>query len=125
MCKTERQSKARVADGATETAGNFAKAKAIFATNAVKYHVNKLRAKAWAAETGQVLHHAIANDRISSMALREKPDLGKEKLTKIAVPCTEFCRCALVCPWLPQTTWIATGGFCVGVLGKLWAGFGR
>ena len=81
MCKTERQSKARVADGATETAGNFAKAKAIFATNAVKYHVNKLRAKAWAAETGQVLHHAIANDRISSMALREKPDLGKEKLT--------------------------------------------
>jgi len=47
----------------------------------VKYHVNKLRAKAWAAETGQVLHHAIAKDRISSAALREKPDLGKEKLT--------------------------------------------
>ena len=37
--------------------------------------------KAWAAETGQVLHYAIAKDRISSMALREKPDLGKEKLT--------------------------------------------
>ena len=47
----------------------------------MKYHVNKLRAKAWAAETGQVLHHAIAKDRISSAALREKPDLGKEKLT--------------------------------------------
>ena len=59
----------------------FARAKAIFATNAVKYHVNKLRAKAWAAEIGQVLHHAIAKDRISSAALREKPDLGKEKLT--------------------------------------------
>ena len=47
----------------------------------MKYHVNKLRAKAWAAEKGQVLHHAIAKDRISSVALREKPDLGKEKLT--------------------------------------------
>jgi len=47
----------------------------------MKYHVNKLRAKAWAAETGQVLHHAIAKDTISSSALREKPDLGKEKLT--------------------------------------------
>eukprot|EP00438_Fugacium_kawagutii_P008899 Skav215707 [mRNA] locus=scaffold2573:242958:252224:+ [translate_table: standard] len=81
MCKTERRSKARVADEATRTTEKFAKAKAIFATNAVKYHVNKLRAKAWAAKTGQVLHHAIAKDRISSMALREKPDLGKEKLT--------------------------------------------
>ena len=47
----------------------------------MKYHVNKLRAKAWAAEKGQVLHYAIAKDRISSMALREKPDLGKEKLS--------------------------------------------
>ena len=47
----------------------------------MKYHVNKLRAKAWAAKTGQVLHHAIARDRISSAALREKPDLGKDKLT--------------------------------------------
>ena len=47
----------------------------------MKYHVNKLRVKAWAAEKGQVLHHAIAKDRISSVALREKPDLGKEKLT--------------------------------------------
>ena len=47
----------------------------------MKYHVNKLRAKASAAETGQVLRHAIAKGRISSAALREKPDLGKEKLT--------------------------------------------
>eukprot|EP00438_Fugacium_kawagutii_P013325 Skav213524 [mRNA] locus=scaffold1184:334:2472:- [translate_table: standard] len=81
VCSAERRSKARVADKATRATEKFAKAKAIFATNAVKYHVNKLRAKAWAAETGQVLHHAIAKDRISSIALREKPDLGKEKLT--------------------------------------------
>ena len=81
VCKDERLSKARVADGAAEASAEFSGAKAIFATNAVKYHVNKLRAKAWAAKTGQVLHYAIAKDRISSMALREKPDLGKEKLT--------------------------------------------
>ena len=81
ICKKERQSKARVADGSISAAAKFAGAKAIFATNAVKYHVNKLRAKVCAAETGQVLHHAIAKDRISSAALREKPDLGKEKLT--------------------------------------------
>eukprot|EP00438_Fugacium_kawagutii_P001459 Skav211876 [mRNA] locus=scaffold1431:374175:389938:+ [translate_table: standard] len=81
MCSAERRSKARVVDKATQAKAEFAKSKAIFATNAVKYHVNKLRAKAWAAETGQVLHHAIAKDRISSMALREKPDLGKDKFT--------------------------------------------
>ena len=81
ICKNERQSKVRVADGSLAASARFAGAKAIFATNAVKYHVNKMRAKAWAAETGQVLHHAIAKDRISSAALREKPDLGKEKLT--------------------------------------------
>ena len=79
VCKNERASKHRVVDGPMQVPGNFAQAKAIFATNAVKYHVNKLRAKAWAAETGQVLHHAIARDRISSLALREKPDLGRAK----------------------------------------------
>jgi hypothetical protein len=45
ICKKERQSKARVADGSIAAAAKFAGAKAIFATNAVKYHVNKLRAK--------------------------------------------------------------------------------
>ena len=49
MCRTERRSKARVADSAAAASAKFAGAKAIFATNAVKYHVNKLRAKAWAA----------------------------------------------------------------------------
>ena len=81
MCTNERRSKARVADSAAEAPPMFAGAKAIFATNAVKYQVNKLRAKAWAAETGQVLRYAIAKERISSIALREKPDLGKGKLT--------------------------------------------
>ena len=77
MCRTKRRSKARVADSAAAASAKFAGAKAIFTTNAV----NKPRAKAWAAAKGQVLQYAIAKDRISSMALREKPDLGKEKLT--------------------------------------------
>ena len=38
----ERQSKARVADGSIAASAKFAGAKAIFATNALKYHVNKL-----------------------------------------------------------------------------------
>ena len=50
VCRDERLSKA---------SAEFSGAKAIFATNAVKYHVNKLRAKAWAAKTGQVLHYAL------------------------------------------------------------------
>jgi len=58
VCTNERRSKARVADSAAEASPMFAGAKAIFATNAVKYQVNKLRAKAWAAETGQVLRYA-------------------------------------------------------------------
>ena len=60
MCRTERRSKARVADSAAAASAKFAGAKAIFATNAVKYHVNKLRAKAWAAAKGQVLQYAIS-----------------------------------------------------------------
>ena len=78
VCKDERLSKARVADGGGEASAEFSGAKAIFATNAVKYHVNKLRAKAWAAKTGQVLHYAIAKDRISSMALRESQIWAKK-----------------------------------------------
>ena len=47
VCTNERRNKARVADSAAEASAKFAGAKAIFATNAVKYHVNKLRAKYW------------------------------------------------------------------------------
>ena len=81
-CKEERASKKRVVD----TAGHMVevekrdRAKAIFATNAVKYHVNKLRAQDWAQRQGQEVQYAIAKDTISSRALQEKPDLGREKL---------------------------------------------
>ena len=80
-CRRERESKARVMDPSMAPADKISDAKAIFPTNAIKYHVNKVRAKAWAAEHGQQLRHAIAQDKISSAALREKPDLGKDKLT--------------------------------------------
>ena len=83
ICREERTSKARVVDGRMTASRDFANAKAIFATNAVKYHVNKLRARAWATEHGQALQYAIAKDKISSVALREKPDLGQDKLIKL------------------------------------------
>ena len=81
VCRDERASKARVVDDLLFAKQEFTKAKAIFATNAVKYHVNKLRAKAWAAEHRQPVQYAIAKDAISSVALREKLDLGAEKLS--------------------------------------------
>eukprot|EP00435_Cladocopium_sp_Y103_P002999 s593_g1.t1 len=79
-CQNERWSKERVVSAAAAGPSGFASAKAIFATNAVKYHVNKLRAQEWAASRGERVYYVIAKDRISSRALREKPDLGKEKL---------------------------------------------
>ena len=79
-CQEERRSKKRVVEEDTGKPQGFANARAIFATNAVKYHVNKLRAQEWAAKEGKQVHYAIAKDRISSRALQEKPDLGKEKL---------------------------------------------
>ena len=59
---------------------NFAAANAILPTNAVKYHVNKLRAQEWAKQHQERIRYAIGQDRISSAALREKPDLMNEKL---------------------------------------------
>ena len=61
-CKRERASKVRVVDAGARPSHDFGRAKAIFATNAIKYHVNKLRAKDWAAAAGQQLHYAIAKD---------------------------------------------------------------
>ena len=81
-CAKERASKARalLESAGQELQRDASKAKAIFATNAVKYHVNKLRAQEWASKHGQQLQCAIARDRISSAALQEQPDLGREKL---------------------------------------------
>ena len=78
-CKIERKSKALVLQGENDKKDVF-HSDAILPTNAVKYHVNKLRAQEWAKQHGERIRYAICNDRISSAALREKPDLGQEKL---------------------------------------------
>ena len=79
VCKRERTSKALVLHGKRGGAG-FEGADAILPTNAVKYHVNKLRAQEWAKQHQERMRYAIGQDRISSAALREKPDLMNEKL---------------------------------------------
>ena len=79
MCKEERQSKALVLQGESDKKAVL-HSDAILPTNAVKYHVNKLRAQEWAKQHGKQIRYAICNDRISSAALREKPDLGQEKV---------------------------------------------
>ena len=83
QCQHERASKKRVLDGNMrgDEQRKLEQAKAVFATNAVKYHVNKLRALDWARQHRQEVKYAIAKDTISSRALQEKPDLGKDKLT--------------------------------------------
>ena len=79
VCKRERASKALVLDGKRVDAC-VAEADAILPTNAVKYHVNKLRTQEWAKRHQERIRYAIGQDRISSAALREKPDLINEKL---------------------------------------------
>ena len=71
MCKVERQSKALVLQGESDKKAVL-HSDAILPTNAVKYHVNKLRAQEWAKQHGKQIRYAICNDRISSAALREK-----------------------------------------------------
>ena len=58
----------------------FQHAVAIFSTNDVKYHVNKLRARQWAQQKQERVHFAIARDMASAAVLREKGDLKEEKL---------------------------------------------
>eukprot|EP00435_Cladocopium_sp_Y103_P053269 s3508_g17.t1 len=74
-CHAERASKQLVASGPEELA------RALFHTNAVKCHANKLRAERWARTHKQCLHYAVATDRVSSQALHEKPDIAQDKLT--------------------------------------------
>ena len=82
-CRNERLSRALVIHSPDDSrlAGHFAKAVCIFSTNALKYHVNKLRAQQFAADRSLALYYAIASDRISSRALQAKPDLQQDKLS--------------------------------------------
>ena len=103
VCKSERASKALVLRGKLRDA-NFAAANAILPTNAVKYHVNKLRAQEWAKQHQERIRYAIGQDRISSAALREKPDLMNEKLEWLQrhdQECGGLCGVLPICMGLP------------------------
>lgn len=83
LCKQERWSRKLVATEATDPRfqGAFRLATTIFSTNDIKYHVNKVRARAWAAAAATPMHYAIARDTASSAVLQEKPNLLQEKVT--------------------------------------------
>ena len=77
VCSEERKTRRRVARGPGDAAyhAQFRDAAAVFATNDVKHHVNKVRAAAFARERNTPLVMLPA----SAAALREKPDLKKCK----------------------------------------------
>ena len=83
ICRAERNTKRLVAVDANDPrfVEGFSMARGIFHTNGVKCHVNKLRAEQWARQQGQVIYYAVATDKVSSRALREKPDIAQDKLT--------------------------------------------
>ena len=82
-CRKEREARQLVAMTPTDARFYDAvrHATAIFSTNDIKYHVNKLRAQEWAAAAGQPIHYAIARDTASSTVLQEKPHVLQEKVT--------------------------------------------
>ena len=80
-CRMERCTRQRVAsDHDPRVAAAFADAVAIFPTNDIKYHVNKLRALEWASARQRHLYMAVAQDTASSAVLHEKPHLADDKL---------------------------------------------
>ena len=81
QCKEERRTRKLVADPSDGRFGDkFKTAIAIFATNDIKYHVNKARAVEWAKAHEQRIHIAVARDKASANVLVEKPDLQGEKV---------------------------------------------
>ena len=52
----------------------------IFATSAVKYHVNRTRAREFAAKARQQIYYSIAEDLASAAVLAEKPHLEEDKV---------------------------------------------
>ena len=82
ICRRERASKRLVADGPQDPRfyKELSEATALFPTNGVKCHVNRVRAEAWARAHARHIYYAVAHDRISSAALHAKPDVASEKL---------------------------------------------
>lgn len=81
QCKAERKTRRLVAEpNDPRFTERFLGAVSIFATNDVKYHVNKRRAVQWAQAQGEKLHIAVARDKASAAVLLEKPDLKRDKV---------------------------------------------
>ena len=105
-CQAERASKRLVAYGPDDPpfANELARAQAIFSTNVVKCHVNRIRAEQWARLHRQRLYYAIAQDLASSQALRAKPDLAKDKLSWLQrsdADCGDRCGVLPLCMGMP------------------------
>ena len=58
----------------------FLTSPAVFPTNDSKYDVNKKRSLNYAAAMNQGIMYCVANDKPSTQALRERPDLSARKL---------------------------------------------
>ena len=91
MCRAERASRRLVSSGPRDARyqRDFASAPAIFATNDIKHHVNKIRAAAFARERMQRLLLLPARDKISAAALREEAgsESNKEAVAETPRPC--------------------------------------
>ena len=81
-CATDRRSRILVAQGDADSRfqNEFSDAVAIFGTNDIKYHVNKVRALQWANARGHLPYLFVARDLASAAVLQEKPNLTAEKL---------------------------------------------
>ena len=83
VCSEERRSKEVVAKGEHDVRFNqemFWAAPLVFATNDMKYEVNKLRAMQYAQHHQKAVTFAPAKDVISTQALAERPDLVSRKV---------------------------------------------
>ena len=82
QCAADRRSRILVAQGPTDKRfqAEFADAVAIFGTNDIKYHVNKLRALQWAKARGKQPYLFVAQDVASAPVVQEKANLTSEKL---------------------------------------------
>ena len=106
ICAQERKSKRLVATGPTDPrfTNEFVRAQAIFGTNVVKCHVNRVRAEHWARCNNQQLHYAVARDIASSEALHAKPNLTEEKLfwlQRADADCGDRCGVLPLCMGMP------------------------
>ena len=81
-CAVDRRSRILVAQGDADTRfqNEFADAVAIFGTNNIKYHVNKLRAIQWANARQNQAYLFVAQDVASPVVVQEKPNVTAEKL---------------------------------------------